>query len=279
MVMRYFSLGIMIIFLSCTSVKMSVDAPKSIVNQSTSIKVSKVKGKLLPGASRTLEFDKEFIGKFKDGWKLSSDKYDKTPGGMFSEESIKRSFLLNFGIGINDVISKTSDKFQFTISDNSQSLLVFCHQLYLGKSKSYQIKEMFEYSKGERQLASFTATMNIENDTVSKPWLLQLGYDRETPDGIVSTIVREGMAREIGTITNQIDTIHITPLFISHATSSKGSHVMPFSVIGGYEFKVGEKVIGWVDLYNTTVGLSNSIFSNHKLIITAASTAIFLRNR
>ena len=47
------------------------------------VKVSRVKGKMLPGASRTLEFEKEFIGNFKDGWKVSSDNYDKTPGGMF----------------------------------------------------------------------------------------------------------------------------------------------------------------------------------------------------
>lgn len=42
---------------------------------------------MLPGASRTLEFEKEFIGKFKDGWKVSSDNYDKTPGGMQSTTS------------------------------------------------------------------------------------------------------------------------------------------------------------------------------------------------
>lgn len=35
---------------------MSIEVPKSIVNQSTSIKVSNVKGKLQPGASRKLEF-------------------------------------------------------------------------------------------------------------------------------------------------------------------------------------------------------------------------------
>lgn len=49
--------------------------------------MSRVKGKMLPGASRTLEFEKEFIGKFKDGWKVSSDNYDKTPGGMQSTTS------------------------------------------------------------------------------------------------------------------------------------------------------------------------------------------------
>jgi hypothetical protein len=49
------------------------------------VKLFRVKGKLLPGVSRTLEFEKEFIGKFKDGWKVSSDKYDKTPGGIFKK--------------------------------------------------------------------------------------------------------------------------------------------------------------------------------------------------
>lgn len=47
------------------------------------VKLSRVKGKMLPGVSRTLEFEKESIGKFKNGWEVSSDKYDKTPGGIF----------------------------------------------------------------------------------------------------------------------------------------------------------------------------------------------------
>jgi hypothetical protein len=277
--MRNLFIGIVFIALSCTTVKMSVEAPKSIADQSTSIKVSKVSSKLFPGASRSIKFEKDFVGTFKDGWRVTSDRYGRTPGGLFSEEAIKRSFLLNFGIGMNDVVSKTTDKFQFTIEDKSQSLMVFCHQLYLGESKSYQIKEIFDFSKGVRQVSNFTATMNFTSDTLTKPWLLQLGYDRETPGGIVATIMKEGMANEVGIITNQIDTIQITPLFISHATSSKGKHAMPFSVIGGYEFKVAENAIGWVDLFNSTIGFSNNISSNHQLIIAAASTAIFLRNR
>lgn len=265
--------------LSCTSIKMSIDVPANIDDEFSLVRVSRVKGKMLPGASRTLEFEKEFIGNFKDGWKVSSDKYDKTPGGMFSEEAIKRSFLLNFGIGINDVISKSSDRFQFNISDSKESLLVLCHQLYLGKSKSYQIKDMFEYSKGERQLSNFSTTMYFENNKEGNPWLLQLGYDRETPDGIVATTLREGMAIEKGLITNLSDTIHIKTLFIKQATSSKGTHAMPFPVIGGYEFSVGETSLGWVDLYASSIGFSNKITAKNKLIIAAASTAILLRNR
>lgn len=254
-------------------------APDSIVEKSTIVKVSNIKGKLLPGASRSIKFEKDFLGTFKDGWRVSSDRYDKTPGGIFSEEAIKRSFLLNFGIGINDVISKSSDRFQFNLENSNESLLVICHQLYLGKSKSYQIKEMFEYSKGERQLSNFSATMHFENNIGGNPWLLQLGYDRETQGGIVATTLREGMAVEKGVISNLSDTIHIKPLFIKQATSSKGTHAMPFPVIGGYDFSVGETSLGWVDLYASSIGFSNKTTAKNKLIIAAASTAILLRNR
>ena len=277
--MKHLFVIILFFLISCTTVKMSVTAPESIIDKSTIVKVSNIKGKLLPGASRLIKFEKDFVGTFKDGWRVSSDRYDKTPGGIFSEEAIKRSFLLNFGIGINDVISKSSDRFQFNISDSKESLLVLCHQLYLGKSKSYQIKEMFEYSKGERQLSNFSATLHFENSIGENPWLLQLGYDRATPDGIVATTLREGMAIEKGMITNFSDTIHIKPLFIKQATSSKGTHAMPFSVIGGYEFSVGDTSLGWVDLYASSIGFANKITSKNKLIIGAASTAILLRNR
>ncbi len=277
--MKYLFICMIFIIWSCKTVKISVEVPKSLVNQSTSIKVSNVKGKLLPGASRKLEFEKEFIGKFKDGWKVSSDKHGKTPGGIFSEEAIKRNFLLNFGIAINDVVSKTSDRFQFTIADSTQSLMVLCHQLFLGKSKRYQIRELIDYSNSEKQMSNFSASMHLENEETSKPWLLQLGYDRETPGGIVATTIREGMAVEKGLITNLTDTIHIKALFITQATSSKGAHAMPFPIVGGYEFVAGGNTLGWVDLFATSIGFSNNITLNQKLIITAASTAILLRNR
>jgi hypothetical protein len=66
------------------------------------VKLFRVKGKLLPGVSRTLEFEKEFIGKFKDGWKVSSDKYDKTPGGFLKNKYEKNENEVSFnGIGID----------------------------------------------------------------------------------------------------------------------------------------------------------------------------------
>ncbi len=253
--------------------------PETIADKSTTIKVSRVKGKLLPGTSRSIKFDKDFTGIFKDGWRVSSDRYDRTPGGMFSEEAIKRSFLLNFGIGINDVVSKTSDKFQFNIAQANQSLLVFCHQMYLGKSKSYQIRNTIDYSRGERQASNFTASMYLEKDTLTKPWLLNLAFDRETPGGIIATTLREGMAVESGFITNQKDTIYISPLFINNATSAKGTYAMPFQIVGGYEFKRSGQSIGWVDLYSTTIGFAESIIQNDQLLVVASSTAILLRNR
>lgn len=278
--MRFFSILVVSLFaLSCTSVKMSVDVPASLNDQYGLIKVSRVKGKMLPGASRSLRFERNFKAVFRDGWNVSSDIFDKTPGGFFSEESFKRSFLLNFGIGINDVVSKTSDKFNFIIEDSSQAFVAVCHQLYLGKSKHYKISDILEYSKGERQVSKFSVMLNSKVDTSAKPWLMQLGYDRETPKGIIATTLSEGMAVDEGVITNLTDTIQIKPLFIKKATSSKGSFDMLFPVIGGYEFIMREKVIGWVDMYATSIGFSNSSAKSHQLIVAAASTAILLRNR
>lgn len=278
--MRFFFILLVSLFLlSCTSVKMSVDVPVSMNEQYGLVKVSGVKGKMLPGASRPLRFESHFKAVFRDGWNVSSDIFDKTPGGFFSEESFKRSFLLNFGIGINDVVSKTADKFNFTIEDSSQSFVVTCHQLYLGKSKNYKIRDIVDYSKRERQVSNFSAILNSRYDTAVKPWLLKLGYDSETPKGIIATTLREGMAVDEGVITNLTDTIQIKPLFIKKATSPKGNFDMLFPVIGGYEFITKEKVIGWVDLYATSIGFSNSITKSTQLIVAAASTAILLRNR
>lgn len=284
--MKLFSRLLMLVtvlsgLLSCSPVKMVLDKPAGLPAEFNMIKIAGVKGKALPGAKRTLKFENYFSGEFKDGWSVSSDLYRKAPDGLFSEQAIARRFLVNFGIGINNVSSTSKDKFQFTISDSSSSDIVFCNQLYVGESKSYQFRNNLELSKGERQFSMFNAAIMPLEDLPVAEWLLALQFERETPRGILATTLREGMPVETGFLTDKKDTIQISPLFIRQSINAKTNTVypMPFPLVGGYEFKLGEKVMGVVDLFNSTVGFDGLIEPTYKRIIAAASTAILLRNR
>lgn len=206
--------------LSCTPAKFVLDVPDNITSNAKKIIVSGVKGKRLPGTSHTIKYEHQFSGTLKDGWVVSSDIYDKTPGGFFSDESNRRNLLLNFGIGINDVNSKRSDKYQFNISDSISSAIVFCKQVYVGKSKEYDIMKKADFSISEKQTSSFIASIFLTNSKKSEEWSLNLNYERETHGGIVSTILKEGMPAEHGFMTNKTDTISINTVF-ANALSGK----------------------------------------------------------
>ncbi len=272
-------LMLLISIVSCTPAKFVLDVPDSVSNHSEKISVSGVRGKGLPGSKRSIKFDRQFSGTLKNGWTISSDIYDKNSGGFFTKESLKRNLLLNFGLGINDVTSKQRDNYQFSVSDASSSVIVFCKQLYLGKSKEYNIQNKVDFSISEKQTSNFMASMLLFSEGNYSDWKLRLNYERETRNGVISTTLMEGMPEETGFITNKTDTIFISTIF-AKALSGKNwekSNAMPFPVVGGYAFKVKNVTIGMVDMYNYSVLFLNE--PKFKTIITAAATALLLRNR
>lgn len=273
------ALSIIVCIISCTPTRMVLDVEESIANSAEKIRVSGVKGKRIPGSKHPIVYENLFSGTVKDGWIVESDVYDKTPGGLFSAEATKRNLFLNFGIAINDVTSKRSDKYQFSISDSVNSVFGFCKQYYLGESTNYDIKNRVDFSIANKQSSSFAASFLLSNTSKNTEWLLELRYERETPGGIIAKTFKEGMAAENGFITNRTDTIFINTLF-SKAVSRKQpekSYSMPFPVIGGYEFKMNDVTIGIVDVYNSSIWFFND--SGYKSIVAAASTALLLRNR
>lgn len=275
------SLAIVITAFSCKTSKMSLNIPSELSARAERVGVSGITGKGLPGAKRTINFEKDFTGQFKDGWVVSSDIYDKTPGGMFSAEATKRNLLQNAGININNVISKRVDKFQFTISDSNKSIIAFCHQQYLGKSLSYNIKNRVDFSTATNQASSFVCTFSQINKTGKTEWLLVLSYDRETPGGIIATTLRKGMAIEKGFIANSTDTIYIKPVFVDRNAGKipENSPFKSFEVVGGYEFTLNQITIGIVDLFNRSIWFFPDSNTNYKTIVAAAGTALLLRVR
>lgn len=275
------SLAITAIVFSCTPSRIMLDIPSEISKQATKIGVSGVRGSGLTGSKRKLKYETEFTGQVRYGWAIGSDLYDKTPGGLFSPESIKRNLLLNFGVGINNVKSKHTDKYQFKLSDSENSVIAFCKQQYFGKSIEYNIKNRIDFSTATNQAFTFVASFFYLTNLQQTEWFLELKYDRETPGGIVATTLREGMAIEKGFLTNKTDTIHIKPLFIERNAEKipENSLFKSFEVVGGYEFKLEETTIGIVDLFNPSIWFFAESNTTYKTVVAAAATALLLRNR
>lgn len=268
-----------LIHFSCSTIdNIALDYPNDLILKENIIHVKGVKGKSLVGTKRKLKYDKLYQGQLKEGWTITSDLFDKTPGGFFSKESFERSLYQNSGIEINEVTSKTSDKFQLSIADSSQTWVAFCLQLYEGKSTNYDIQNRIDFSKAKSQKSDFKVTFINVTDTTKTKWELELKYNRETPNGIISAFLNEGMANEKGQLTNGKDTIIIKPLFIKGKQLENNQYAEIIKIVGGYEFIVSNKTIGIVDLYKQSISYMEGEHE-FNLITTVASTALLVRNR
>jgi len=273
-------IGLVFIFISysCSTNKIKLDLPDELYNSENTIHVKGTRGKGLVGTKRNLVFDKFYSGKLKEGWTKTSDIVDKTPGGLFSKTANQRMLYENIGIDIDDVTSKQSDKFQFTLSDSLETMVVFCKQEYIGKSTNYNIINKINFSEGKSQKSDFSATFISLKDTLKMNWELELKYGRETPNGIIQAFLDEGMPIETGFVTNKTDTIVIKPVFLKGKKMDNNQYASIINIVGGYEFSIGDKKVGIVDLFNQTIGLLQ-LNSEYNTIMVAAASSILLKNR
>ncbi|TWI85795.1 hypothetical protein IQ13_0964 [Lacibacter cauensis] len=270
---------ISLLCVSCSTSGILLDLPEEMNGRKVeTITIAGVKGKGITGTKRRLKFDHTYSGMVKDGWHISADLFDKTPGAVFSAEATRRSLLANLGLDVNDVVSKTVDSYQFSIADTANAFLVFCSQQYLGKSTNYKADGKADFSIARQQLSKFRAALIPPAKTAMDEWYVEMGFDRVTPGGVLATTVREGMPQEKGFLTNKKDTIFIESLFIKAARPANTEKGM-VKVTGGYMFTFQDQIIGSVDLFNSSCSFFNVMNANQKLVVAAAASALLLRNR
>jgi hypothetical protein len=248
---------------------MNLDFSNELISKENTIHIKGTRGKGLVGCTRNLKFDNYYKGKLKEGWTKTSDIIDKFPYGFFSKETFERSLYKNLGVDINEVTSKTSDKFQFTISDTSNTWVAFCSQIYEGKSTNYDILDKVNYSKGKSQKSDFNVQFISITDTLQPNWKLELKFDRETPDGAFQTFLNVGMA---------IETITIEPIFLRGKEIEKNKYADIIKIVGGYKFSYKNKPIAVVDKYKQTISLFE-LNNPFKTIITSSAASLLLRGR
>ncbi len=267
---------------SCTSAKMPLSIPQnSSAKKVKTINISGINGKRLPGSKRLLRFDSKFSGTYTDGWSVSKGTYDKTTGGIFTAEEIKRTLLLNLGLDINDVTARSTNKFQFFVTNLEDSIYIFCKQEKTDHSKNFKYSKTKEFSIPKSEESNFSAVLLSSSNSIKIEWKLNLNYKIEITPSSYSALLREGTTKESGLLTNNTDTILIKSLVLnlSNQKVENNSITTPFKIVSGYEFIMQEKTIGIVDLYNSSFSFFSDTNANYELIIAAASTALLLRNR
>lgn len=275
---RLVTLLLLLFLFSCTTVKMSLDMPEGISASADKIIVKGVKGSGLVGTRQKIKYSSTFTGQRKNGWTTDMSSFERTPGGFFSEEAIKRSLLQNVGVNINNVSSRRVEKFQLTVNENGESITAACKQVYFGTSITTDIQNVINYSKGLSQASVFNAVLTPTSAN-TKPWLLQSAYSRETPNGIIQATLEGGMPTEKGYLTNGTDSIYVQSVRINRNTQNipEGHLLKGLEINGGFSFSWNGKIVGVVDIFNTSIWLFPDTPANLKLVIATAATIFMIR--
>lgn len=258
-----------------SSMKIALDVPEKFSEQATRHPVEGAKGSGFAGAKSKLRFAGYYADDVKRGWAFSKSARDKT---SFAE-AMEQTVLINFGIDKSKVTSSQKDKYQFTLNEEKNSALVFCQEQTTSNSTRISTRRTGEINTMNRQRYNFAATIFPSGINPSAGWLLELGYDMDTPGGMLATVIREGLPVEKGFITNKTDTIMVRPVFVKKTKNYKTGKTgnFPLALLGGYEFRIGDGVAAIVDVINDNIWFYNGLEGEYRLVIAAAASAILLR--
>lgn len=258
-----------------SSMKIVLDVPEKFSEQATKHHVEGVKGSGFAGSKTKVHFAGYYADDVKRGWAFSKSARDKT---SFSE-AMEQTVLINFGIDKSKVTSSQKDKYQFTLNDDKNMALVFCQEQTTSNSTRISTRRTGEINTMNRQRYNFGATIFPAAIAPSGGWMLELSYDMETPGGMFSTVIRNGLPVEKGFITNKLDTIIVKPVFVKKTKNYKTGKTgnFPIALLGGYEFRIGDGVTAIVDVINDNIWFYNGLQGEYKTVIAAAATAILLR--
>lgn len=254
--------------IACTS-NLKLQVPENFSNKSTGMKVSGSKG---VGFKKKIAFGDYSSRDLRQGWSFTGTSWNSGP--IFSPE---RYFLRQLGILKKNYIVKEKSKYHFSLQRGSYFFRIFCLENRLTKTSKLSVPEIGNLNNTNRQLYHFAALI-LDSTAGSASWNMSLSYDREMTDGAFLSFLRQGIPEEQGYLTNGQDTIKIRQLRISK--SVKNTHTegrLPFKLVGGYEFRIHEGVVGIVDTLQQVIWIYNDLPDNIKMILASGASALLLR--
>lgn len=261
-----------IVFSACTAAKVGV--PTQFASQADHMKVKGVNGFTI---NQSLTFGNYITGEMKRGWDFSG-KWQASKISFKPEDQLFKFFNINR----DDISVKESNKFQFTVRDEKLIADVFAFEESKEKGIIYKTNSPLGEVEQRNSLDySFSAAIVPYNFDTKKPWKLIISskYDRKK-----DTARRIGdlpYAEEVGYATDGVETISILPLRIDNVTTKNGkqTNVLGPAMLSGYELRIGDGVIGIVDILEPSIWMYKDLDKPTKMIVAAIGSSILLKRK
>ncbi|MBN9299689.1 MAG: hypothetical protein J0I41_21990 [Filimonas sp.] len=253
---------------SCKTTSINVAVPDQFASKATQMKVSGLNGwQFKP----QINFGNYQTSKVKTGWIVSSGGNDRN-SGITNEERLLKVFNMSH----DNITTNSKNKFQYSIQDGNLMADIYC----LEKASKEEVTTktpLGEFSKTKNFQYSFSAAI-LPQTVKDEQWQLVFynSYDRskDTARGWFDqpNVEHEGYA------TNGKQLIDIRPIITDRVVGKDGKESKTLvKILMAYELKIGDGVIGVIDVFNKNVWIYNDLDNNMKLVVASISSAILLR--
>lgn len=271
-VMSYkFLLPLVLVFSSCTAVKLSV--PSSFSSQATKMHVKGVNGWKI---NQQLSFGSYKTSTIKRGWDFTSS-VQYTRFNLKPEEMLLRVF----DIDTDKRRENQRSKFNYLVEDGNLVAEVFATEKFSERELVYKSNNPWigNASKTQRYEYAFSAAILPLTATDNDPWSLVLMNKYDAANDTARRLFDRPYVEEEGYATNGKENIAIRPLRIEKVTTKSGKDTKVFGgkILSGYELRWDDGVVAIVDILDNNIWLANDLESRDKLILSSIASSIMLK--
>lgn len=258
---------------SCNMPRMQMTVPSKFMEQAARMNVNGItqNGRV----KRQLSFGEFQTSKVRRGWLLTSSREDRNTR-VTTEERVLRAFNMDR----RSFTANQRDKFKFTIRDGNNVAEVFAMERKVTEETRTGTNSRWfsEISIGKNFHYSFSAIVIPLANTYNEPWNLFIYSNHEYQPRKKTFELQLPDIQEEGILTNKKDTITIKLLSIQSFVDDKGKEVkLLFPLPSAYELRIDDGVCAIIDTWGKIVWMYNELDEETKLVIAAASSAIFFR--
>jgi hypothetical protein len=242
--------------------------PDQFAAKATQMKVSGLSGwQLHP----VVTFGKYQTSKVKTGWIISSGGGDRN-SGITTEERLLKVFNMDRA----NITTNSKNKFQYTLQDGNLVADIFCMEK-ASKEEVTTKTPLGEFSKTKNFQYSFSAAI-LPQTIKDEQWQLVFYNSYEKAKDTARKWFDQPYVEHEGYVTNGKQLIDIRPIITNRVVGKDGKESKTLAkLLMAYELKIGDGVIGVIDVFNKNVWIYNDLDDNLKLVIASVSSAILLR--
>jgi len=262
-----------VVVCSCSMPRMQTAVPSKFQEQADKMDVNGITQ--IGRVKRQLSFGNYQTSIVIRGWLLTSSRQDRNTR-ISTEERVLRAF----NIDRRSFMANQRDKFKFTIRNENNVAEVFAMEQKVREEMRTGINSRWfsEMSVDKNFQYSFSAVIVPQSNTTNEPWSLSIYSSHEYRPRKKTFELQLPDIQEEGILTNKKDSIFIKLLSIQNFVNDKGKEVkFLFPLPCAYELRIDGGVAAIIDTWGKIVWMHNGLDEEKKLVIAAASSAIFFR--